>query len=446
MIDLSVRKFPIFWEKPDRCEDFLVEEITSDYQLLEKDKLYQKPDLINPEDNIRYIPGDDPDDKKYYLHFVLQKINWSTNDALKAIARKLRISKKRFSYAGTKDRHAVTTQIASLFAVKKEDLSTIKVKDIKILGSWYEKDKIRMGELSGNRFTITGNYNIKQPILAKCEEVQSYNQKVIRSKSRILLPNYYGTQRFGSNRHNTHIIGYYMITGQFDNAVWNYLTFWDGEKNEKATQFRKKISEFGSIENIKERDWNLLLQECPKHLRYEKILMSHLSKNPNDYVNAIRKLPRGISLMFIHALQSWIFNEEISRRMDDGRLDPLENEYVCGTDKMGFSDLSKKINDKNNNGFTVVNIIGYNSKINKYEKEILDSLNLTVHMFKLKSMPELSCKGTYRTFMTSVIGLEIKKLEDDINNEDRTNNRNNMIRFFLAPGSYATSVMAQIID
>ena len=129
---LSVSKFPIFWDKPNNCEDFIVEEITNDGHLIELNKRYQKQDSAIP-------------NKKFHLHFAMQKTNWSTNDALRAITRQLRIGKKRYSYAGTKDKHAISTQVASLFAVRKQDMERLRIKDITILGMWYENDKIRMG-------------------------------------------------------------------------------------------------------------------------------------------------------------------------------------------------------------------------------------------------------------------------------------------------------------
>jgi len=422
---LSVSKFPIFWDKPNNCEDFIVEEITNDGHLIELNKRYQKQDSAIP-------------NKKFHLHFAMQKTNWSTNDALRAITRQLRIGKKRYSYAGTKDKHAISTQVASLFAVRKQDMERLRIKDITILGMWYENDKIRMGDLIGNRFTITINraHKIREEVLKKIEDGKNKKRK-----QGIFLPNYFGLQRFGSSRHNTHIIGYHILKGEFDKAIWNYLAYQKGETNEKAIEFRKILVGYDEIHNINERHWNKLIRECPKHLRYEKILMSHLAKptRRNDFVNALKKLPRGILLMFIHAIQSWIFNEEIRRRINDDNITPLENEKTCGIDSFGFPDISNIIktpkSNVSNTRFTLVNIIGYASKINNYEKSILDEIGISTNDFKIKKMPELSSKGTMRTLTTPVIGLEITNEEN-----------NSKVRFSLPSGSYATSIMAQLIQ
>ncbi|MEE8402364.1 MAG: tRNA pseudouridine(13) synthase TruD, partial [Candidatus Hydrothermarchaeaceae archaeon] len=38
-----------------------------------------------------------------YTHFTLEKTNWETLRAIKELARSLRVSRKRFGFAGTKD-------------------------------------------------------------------------------------------------------------------------------------------------------------------------------------------------------------------------------------------------------------------------------------------------------------------------------------------------------
>src|SRR3990167_11471002 len=91
-------------------EDFIVEEITTSGEILEINKKIEKESKENK-----------------FVHFILQKRDWPTSDAIKTIAKKLRISFKRFNFAGTKDKIAVSTQLCSCFGMEKEEVEQLNL-------------------------------------------------------------------------------------------------------------------------------------------------------------------------------------------------------------------------------------------------------------------------------------------------------------------------------
>ena len=93
-------------------------------------------------------------DKGDYTYFLLEKKNFNTRDALKIIAKALRINDKRFNVAGIKDKIAVTKQYVSVFKVNPERLSKLKFKNIKIKVLGKGSERLRLGQLDGNRFKI----------------------------------------------------------------------------------------------------------------------------------------------------------------------------------------------------------------------------------------------------------------------------------------------------
>lgn len=123
--------------------EFIVEEITTRGIILE----------LNKEKNL----GEKEDAflEKNFTHFILQKKQWNTAHALKAIAGFLHISSKRFNSAGMKDRNSTSTQLCSVFAVDPQKLLEVKVKDLQINGAWKAREKVKLGDLLGNCFTIT---------------------------------------------------------------------------------------------------------------------------------------------------------------------------------------------------------------------------------------------------------------------------------------------------
>ncbi len=344
-----------------------------------------------------------------FVHFVLQKRDWSTNDAMRVISKKLRMSAKRFNFAGTKDKMSVSTQLCSGFAVKREDVLAVRMKDIWINGAWYANDKVRLGQLLGNRFEITVR---GQSVDAK-EKVAKI-QKELDGKT----TNYFGEQRFGSTRRNTHKIGEKILQEDMEAAVRLYLLDSEGENNEKAKQARKQLEEHG--------DYAAALREFPKHLRFERTLLEHLAKNQRDHAGALRKLPRTLLLMFIHAYQSDIFNQSLSERIGEGKLEKEEGEYFCD-ETFGFPDIEKKRED----GWLVGKLIGYETRLNEREKALLEKAGIAQSAFKLPHMPEIHSKGTYRTLMAP--------LKDFSFNESK-------FAFDLPSGSYATVALREFMD
>ncbi|MFH1222543.1 MAG: tRNA pseudouridine(13) synthase TruD [Candidatus Micrarchaeota archaeon] len=375
------------------CEDFLVEEIEEDGTVLELDKPYAQKDVAGQ-----------------FTWFVLQKKEWTSEGALRRIADAFHVGHQRFSYAGTKDKMAISTQLVSAFSIPKENLLSLQLKDIKILGAWSAADKVKLGQLLGNRFTIR---------VAGAGKNANATVKKISKELGGAFPNYFGEQRFGSARRNTHIIGENLIRGRADLAVTEFLCSWEGEKRQEAVDARKNLKTSG--------DFGRALHEFPQSLRLERSMLAHLQQHQRDYHGALRKLPRSILLLFIHAFQSHIFNEMLSRRIAEGELEKEEGEYYCG-ESLGFPDLEKKSRKKK---WLAGRLVGYETVPNEREKYLLEEFLVKPADFKIKSMPEVSSKGTNRLLLAPLKDFSFKK---------------DTFSFSLPSGCYATVAMREFTD
>ncbi|MBI5046586.1 tRNA pseudouridine(13) synthase TruD [Candidatus Micrarchaeota archaeon] len=390
-------------------EDFVVEEILEDGTILELNKAIDKPEL-------KEIKGN-------YLHFVLQKTNWSTSSAISEIANRTRVSQRLFNVAGTKDKLSISTQLASVKGVKKETLISAKIKDISINGAWYASDKVRLGHLLGNRFTIT---------VRNIPVVQSVSQKLIQKIQGQLggkFPNYFGKQRFGSTRKNTHIIGQKMLKGDFETAVNMFLCDSSGEENAFASDARKQLKETG--------DYLSALKTYPKHLRLERTMIAYLERKPTDYVGALKSLPRNNLMMFVHAFQSHLFNELLSQRIKKMQSDGLSDlelekgEYFCG-ETNGFPDPDRSAAE----GWIVGKLVGYGSPANECECALLEKYSVKKDSFKIPLIPEIASKGGYRTLFAPLKDFSFNVCDDSAF----------VFRFLLPAGSYATVAMREFLD
>jgi len=136
-----------------------------------------------------------------YTYFWLTKKNWTTLRAIVEIASRAHVSFKRFKFAGTKDKFAVTKQTVSAFKIPPEDFENLKIKDIEIEIIGFGKEAISLGTLTGNNFEITIRDLKKSDF-----EILKKNAANIRKKGCL---NYFGQQRFGGG--NTALIGKEII-------------------------------------------------------------------------------------------------------------------------------------------------------------------------------------------------------------------------------------------
>ncbi len=104
------------------------------------------------------------------------------------------ISAKNMSYAGLKDRHAVTEQWFCLHLAGKEtpDFSQFQLDSVEIIAVTRHNRKIRVGSLAGNHFELLlREVKKSDDLTARLQQIQAVG-----------FPNYFTEQRFGRDGHN----------------------------------------------------------------------------------------------------------------------------------------------------------------------------------------------------------------------------------------------------
>lgn len=161
--------------------------------------------------------------------------------AVNNIAKRLRIPSKAFAYAGTKDKRSVSVQAVSVRQVKAESIDKI------VNNSWkwdtsgknmvtrvgnfkYLSHPLKLGDLSGNHFTITMR-----------DVMPNQNPAAIQASVDALresgFVNYFGMQRFGTRTIGTYEIGIALLKGEWEAAVDLILCpRGDGKRRKKGTK------------------------------------------------------------------------------------------------------------------------------------------------------------------------------------------------------------------
>ncbi|MCK8043511.1 tRNA pseudouridine(13) synthase TruD [Shewanella sp. 1CM18E] len=139
----------------------------------------------------------------HLLHIRKEGLN--TVEVAKMLSSFAHVHPKEVTYAGQKDKHAVTEQWFGVRIPGKEtpDWQQLNSEQITILSASRHTKKLRIGALAGNRFTLTlRNVSDMADVVARIEKVKKQG-----------VPNYFGEQRFGNDGKNL-VFGRQMFTGR----------------------------------------------------------------------------------------------------------------------------------------------------------------------------------------------------------------------------------------
>lgn len=274
----------------------------------------------------------DPDAYPHLLVRVELR-DWETNDFADSLASRLGISRERVSWAGTKDKRAVTTQLFSVDRVDPDDLPELPRAEWELVGR--AGRPILFGDLAGNAFEVT----VREPVHpANADEITEQLRAFAGTdEGRVGVPNYFGQQRFGSRRPITHEVGLAIARRDWEDAVMTYV----GNPSDREPEATQKARAFVD----ETRDWQEALDRFPGVLRYERAMLHRLAESddePADFRAALETTPENLQRLFVNAAQSYVFNRILSARLDRGLPfgRPVAGDVVCFADSDAPGDLA----------------------------------------------------------------------------------------------------------
>lgn len=358
-----------------------------------------------------------------YLICVLVKRNCDTLLTVQAVVKKLGLNEERVQIAGIKDARALSAQHISIGRMFPEQVEQVKLgSSVWLYPLRFSNEKIHSGLLFGNQFRIT---------LRKLSHAESLIGEQIESVGDDLLnlggcPNFYGHQRFGTTRPITHLVGKQILHGQWEKATLTYLAKPSLNEHPESRQAREQL--------LKTRNYGEALRCFPFRLVYERQMLGHLARRPRDFVGAFHRLPKKLCQLFIQAYQSYLFNQFLSQRIQNGL--PLKRsrrgEFKVRIDGEEYLALPQ---------------IGYRQFVSageqgENEKQILEKEDIAPQNFKVSAMPEIDSSGSLRTALTPLIGLNTEKpVQDDANPDKKMVS----LSFTLRKGSYATIILREFM-
>jgi len=435
-----------------------------------------------PEDfRVREIETVDPEpidvDPGSYPHLVVRATlrDWETNAFASTLASRLGVSRERVSWAGTKDKRAVTTQLFSI-RTDADELPAIGDAEIDVIGRTGRP--VLFGDLAGNAFEVV----IRDPdrpeqaarVLAELRafaggEETDDDDPPEDADGSVGVPNFFGPQRFGSYRPVTGAVGFAILRGDWEGAVRTYVC--ERSEHEPADTRRARAE----VDDRWGGDWGALAEVVPGKLRYERALVDGLaeveSRAPSGdgggtgaetgterdpgapFRAALDRLPENLRAMFVHAAQSRLFNEIVSRRMERGLPlgEAVAGDVVCfrardapdglplpDTDRSqrATADRLRSVNRHCERGraFVTAPLIGTDTEFGAgepgtIERAVLNDHGLTRSAFDLPD--PFGSEGARRAVLV--------RIEPTVDGEPLT------LSFRLPKGSYATTLLREVM-
>ena len=416
-------------------KDFIVKEIEKNGRILDIKEDYTSPSFSK-----------ELTDK--FTTFNLVKVNKDTFEAVKKISKALKIPYNLFSYSGLKDKQSISVQKVSIKGNYVEQLKNLKIRDIFIRNVYPTKKPVKLGSHLGNSFTIT----IRD--LNNVKELKHNIDKNLKFLRNYGFPNYFGLQRFGNYRPNSHIIGHFLLKGDYENAFKEYVSTTYSTEPIDSRKVRSDFRNNGDLEKA--------YNNFPKILRYERNMIQYLIENGNDYQGAINTLPIDLIRLLISSFQSYLFNRMLSLRTKKGLplFKPVNGDVICILDDYdgnisdvkylfgGTYDKYLKRALKSNRASIVLPIIGKKTALDEYPimeaifKEITKLDQIDENIFQSKYIDETEFKGSIRAMTVKPNDLKMLEFTDD---EYYHGKKKIKIEFSLKKGTYATMLLRELL-
>jgi tRNA pseudouridine13 synthase len=356
-----------------------------------------------------------------HTFFEIRKVGLSTFRAVRAIANALGVPPNQIGYAGLKDAQATTCQVLSVQGVPPEAVAALDLANIRVMWAERHRNKLKVGHLRGNRFTI----RIRELSPSALPPSQAIMDVLIQRG----VPNRYGAQRFGQ-RGDSARLGHRVLRRDAKGFISAFLGSPGSGESEPVQEARSRFDA---------GEWQEALLLLPRSMADERKALRQLIASHGDYQRAYAAVPKRLKVFLLSAYQSALFN-----RVLDARLQTLDRVYAGDLamkhpGRSVFRVEDEVVEQPRAKRFEISPtgpVFGYkmtqpSGKQGRLESEILAAEGLSVEDFRVGG--GIKARGERRA-------LRFQVHEPELWYDDGL-----MLRFWLAPGSYATIVLAEIM-
>ncbi|HKJ05044.1 MAG TPA: tRNA pseudouridine(13) synthase TruD [Geopsychrobacteraceae bacterium] len=356
-----------------------------------------------------------------HLYLWIEKEGISTRELIRQLARGLNLKERELGYAGLKDARARTRQQISIPANRELQLDRLNLRQARILSTTRHGNKLRLGHLAGNNFTIR--------LRATCPDAHCRAESILNRLRTLGVPNRFGEQRYGILK-NSHLLGQLLLQKKYD----TFCTELIGDPNQITDPPWQQAAHAFRTGHLSQA-----LASLPARMRDEqRLLESLISGKPSKA--AVFDLPRALLRLFLSAYQSHLFDQLLEQRVPQlGRVEngDLAVKHVNGACFQVKNAQQEQLRADQFEISPSAPLYGYKVLLaegNPGEREVdlLRRENLSLDDWKLGE--GLSMQGERRPLRVPLDNFLIASGPESL-----------QLGFSLPKGSYATSVLRELI-
>ena len=353
-------------------------------------------------------------DKGEYAYYRLKKKDRNTVDIVRELAQKFRLPVKDITFAGLKDKNAVTEQYLAIKGLKNPP-EKVEGDNYKLTLVGFADQPLELGKFKGNYFEIVVRN------LTKRERENA--ERNIPFVEKYGFANYFGEQRFGSIKNAKEFLIKHLLRHKYEEALREYLLSYSDWRMKRRL---KKL--WGN--------WREFLKAMPKTATYERKVVEELAKGVS-FKQAFMALPKNVRLMFAFTFQSYLWNRYLYRfvvryfphcRVPAGIKDW---EYAFYT-KMNDA-IFEEIKDLEI-PYLGIEYKPQNPKVERIIKEVLEEEGITSEILKEERIGIKLFTDGVRKAIAIPQGLRMERISRSAVK----------LSFVLPPGSYATVLLRKL--
>ncbi|MFT7677863.1 MAG: tRNA pseudouridine13 synthase [Planctomycetota bacterium] len=250
---------------------------------------------------VEEVPAYEPSGEGEHLYLWIEKRGVGTPEAEMRLARALHVPEAGCGHAGRKDARGVTRQWLSFHGARAEEALELELDGIRVLRAEYHSNKLRVGHLVGNRFTLV----LRGIGVERRGDVEA----VLRALESDGMPNYFGEQRFGRGG-RAHELGQLLVADDREGYVHALVSPEHAGHGKAAAELRRVIL---AGERSAYRHLGSLGRQLDPDLA---ALAKQLARRPGSLASAVRAIPKTTRRFHVNALQSWCFNGVVAARLE----------------------------------------------------------------------------------------------------------------------------------
>lgn len=387
---------------------------------------------VRPEDFlVDELPLYEPSGEGEHLLISIQKRDMTHDELVKTVAHHFGIPPRDVGFAGRKDKRAITRQLLSVNLPRPEPAARLTHERLEVLWTARHRHKLRLGHLAGNRFVI------------RVRDVDPLQVPIVHKRlqqiARLGMPNAFGPQRFGM-RQDGHLLGAWCVLEKWDALVDHLIGFGDGSvpfpEHQRAARdacaqglFESAVPLWGESDHA-ERRVSAALARGAKPARAAKNLGA-------DHLR-----------FWISAWQSAVFNRVLGARLDDGSWNaPREGDvmqvgdtsrcFVIGTED-NLDDVHRRcaaFETTPTGPLPGTSVRTPSGKTADLERAVMQECGISEEqMARAPHAPT----GDRRALRAAVRGTSVESGVDEHGGFI-------LLRFELPPGSYATTLLTELL-